>query len=241
MNRDAWDFTLLIVILSPIIYFTSTITVWRSRHATDEIVCAEDPSEQCYSYDNWDIFKFNYLWWTTWFFFGLHFSYTDSPAFGGVLSFSFAFDEMADWTITHWIVTAGIGVAGLVVGILIIIKAAAIGMIRWYTLQFLVVVALFGFIIFMFPNRTTHLHHWSTSLIILLFLGSPDMLTAGIHGFMNALVVEGGAFWGYDGVWRFPNTRLLLRQGLEVRGAKIEEIGKEEEADIAQGNILVIL
>ena len=131
--------------------------------------------------------------------------------------------------------TAGVAVLGVVVAILLIIKANAIGMIWWYTLQFFMIVALFVLMIFLFPNRTTHIHHWSVGLIVLLFLGSSDLLTAAIHAFLNALVVEGGAFWGYDGVWRFPETRLLLRHGQEVRAAKIEKIQMEQEDDIAQG------
>ena len=55
INQNRWDFTLLIMILSPLIFYTSTIMTWRSRHAVDKIVCAEDELESCHSYDAWEL------------------------------------------------------------------------------------------------------------------------------------------------------------------------------------------
>ena len=205
-NRDAYDFTFLIMVLSPLAFFTSTITLWRSRHAIDNIVCTEDTIGPCESYSRIDIFKFNYLWWTIWFFIGLHFTYKDSEDFSSIFSFSFAFDEFETLTLASWMVIVALGVIAVGFMIFEIIKVVAMGMIRWYSCQFLLLIALFGFMILMFPNRTTHPHHWTMGLIISSFCSSPDLLTAAVHGLCIGLMVEGGAAWGYDFVWKLPEV-----------------------------------
>ena len=207
-NVDTFDFTVLIMIITPLVFFNSTITLWRSRHAIDEIKCAEDENELCYSYSRWDVFSFNYFWWTSWYFFGLHTSYKDAEIFEGVFSFAISFDEIADWSITTWIVISVTSVLGVFGMIYLGIKIKAMGMIRWYSCQFLLLVALIGLMIPFFPNRTTHIHHWTMGMIATTFLSSPDFITAAIHGIMNGMMVEGGATWGYDFVWKRSDLSL---------------------------------
>ena len=70
-NMNRWDFFILIMVVSPFVFYSSTLVTWCSRHAIDRLVCAEDDLAECHSYEDWEVFKFNYLWWTTWFFIGL--------------------------------------------------------------------------------------------------------------------------------------------------------------------------
>ena len=66
-------------------------------------------------------------------------------------------------------------------------------MLLYYLYQLLLILSIFGIMMIAFPNRTLHLHHWLIGLIFTTFLSSPDLLTAALHGFCNAIMVEGGA------------------------------------------------
>ena len=70
-NMNRWDFFAATAILGPFVFITTAIVTWRSRHSIDNLICGEDEFDSCQSYTNLDCFKYNYFWWTTWFFIGL--------------------------------------------------------------------------------------------------------------------------------------------------------------------------
>ena len=84
LNQDNWDLFMTIFILSPIVYWSSVLMTWRSRHAIDQHVCnhwIHRYYTDCQSYDDWEVFKFNYFVWTTAFFCGMQYTYLDRGAF----------------------------------------------------------------------------------------------------------------------------------------------------------------
>ena len=101
----------------------------------------------------------------------------------------------------------------------------------------------------MFPDRTTHLHHWVCGLIFCTFLSSPDLLTAALHGFCNAIMVEGGAHWGYDFVWKRKawwqrRQRLMTKtEGKEDHkvSQEIKTVILGDDQGLGTGDVLIIL
>lgn len=77
-NMNRFDFFAATVILGPFVFMTSAIVTWRSRHSIDNLICSEDEMESCQSYSNMDCFKYNFFWWTSWYFIGLQFTYIQS-------------------------------------------------------------------------------------------------------------------------------------------------------------------
>ena len=79
-DGNLFDLFAVIMIISPLVFFSSVIVTWRSRHAIDEIICtdAQIKAFDCQSFANWEVFIFNFFWWTSFFFIGLQWTYLDT-------------------------------------------------------------------------------------------------------------------------------------------------------------------
>ena len=170
-NQNKWDFFCLVTIVSPFVFYTSTIVTWRSKHSIDRSICSPDELDQCSSYEYWEVIKFNYLWWTVWYAIGLQFYYK-GRAGDGLFNFSFSTDDIPTWGVSQWVILA-LGVSGvLIFSIFVLVKMNAAGVLRWYAIWFLGLALLHVVMIYTFPNRVSHIHHWHYGMIMCTFLCS---------------------------------------------------------------------
>ena len=50
-------------------------------------------------------------------------------------------------------------------------------------------------------TRDLHLHHYTISMTLVVFLGIQRPIFSFLCGLNNGVMVEGGARWGYDPIW----------------------------------------
>lgn len=108
---------------------------------------------------------------------------------------------------------------------------------RFYAILLGFIVLFYVVITFAYPSRILHVHHWTIGLTMAIFLCNQDWITAGMHGFFNGLCVEGGAHWGFDGVWlRKPepvpdNEDELSENVMEESKTRVEGVDKSALKD----------
>ena len=73
-DGNRFDLFVTLLMLSPLLFFTSVLVTWRSRHAIDQLSCTSAEIEElsCQSFSYWDVLAFNFFWWTVFFVLGLH-------------------------------------------------------------------------------------------------------------------------------------------------------------------------
>ena len=108
-----------------------------------------------------------------------------------------------------------LGIFGWITYIIILIETW-----RFYAILLGFVVLFYVVITFAYPERIIHFHHWTIGLTMAIFLCNQDWITAGMHGFFNGMCVEGGAHWGFDGVW--------LRKPEPVPEEEQEKVNEEQ-------------
>lgn len=78
----------------------------------------------------------------------------------------------------------------------------AIGILKWYICW---AIFLLGFIVLktklQSKTHTLHIHHYFWASIIVSFLCYQSIFVTLASAFFNAVVLEGGAHWGFDPVW----------------------------------------
>jgi hypothetical protein len=65
------------------------------------------------------------------------------------------------------------------------------------------VIFLFMFIFTMsyIFSKSTHVHHYTISLIIMSLCGHHNFLITAVHAFFNGMYIEGSARWNQDPNW----------------------------------------
>jgi len=56
--------------------------------------------------------------------------------------------------------------------------------------------------VFNAQGRTFHLHHWTLGFVFTTYLSYPNWLFSILHGIACGVMIDGGARWGWDDVWK---------------------------------------
>jgi len=82
-----------------------------------------------------------------------------------------------------------------------------VGVLKWY----LVLMAAWFIGIYLNTKRVKpqgrylHIHHYCIGFIVMSLICYQSVFLSMVHAFFNGLFIEGGARWGFDAIWEYPD------------------------------------
>lgn len=166
----------------------------------------------CRTYNDDEIFHYNYFIWTFGLFLGLQWTHMGQ----GILAhFVLSWDTMKNWPAVLW---------GVFVALIIFILSLLAIMFVHYKAAH--VLTQYGIWIIVIPSwfyymgrgcKNIHVHHYLLMMIILSFLSYQDAFITLISGYFNGVMIEGASNYGYDPVFE--------------RGEKVDEAIEKIKAE----------
>ena len=116
--------------------------------------------------------------------------------------FTFSSDSIPTWPWWFFLLTGS-----FVVGLIFLVSNLVH---LWFFSSLLVgflyithMVCLFSFIFVMsyIFSKSTHVHHYTISLVLMSFCGHHNFLITAVHAFFNGMYIEGSSRWNQDPNW----------------------------------------
>ena len=195
-HESRCDFVMT-VLMAPLFYFIGNNVAMRAEYDMTENSQNKHDDDPDYSY--WECISYNMSLWATAFAFGLQFTHFDVSFMRG---FSLSPEHIRRWNGGIWtvaIVLLIIMLGGL--GYLIYLWNSA-GIV-WAFFAILGVELIFFVTVTCVLKRThyLHVHHYTWAMMCLPLLSLQAGFATFLCGWINGVMIEGGARWGYDPIW----------------------------------------
>ena len=179
----------------------------------------------CKVYTFLEVFKYNILFWTLPFFFGLNFTHLDK---GPLNKFSLDPKDMKTWGIGLWILfICMILLLGFIVT-LIFSAYYAMGILSYYIAYAIALFTLMAWKtkIAKSKGKNIHIHHYTLALILMSFNSIQNPYLTVVHGFLHGMFIEGSCRWGLDAIWTYdePSDEVTHQQNLNLLRFKQSQV-----------------
>jgi hypothetical protein len=158
------------------------------------------PTPTCKEYSNWEVFKYNFLFWCTGFMVGVNFTHADIKP---IQRLTLDPKVIATWGVGKWILALVL----LALICLILLNLGyhymSMGLVYYYIAWGLFIYAAMKWNTKRQKenNKHIHIHHYFVALVLMSFIQLQNPLMSNIHGFFHGMFIEGGCRWGYDPIW----------------------------------------
>ena len=201
-NKLASYSTFLYTLLyAPFLYFIGPIIVLRSPTSLSSKICEVDDKhcmDKPYSLTN--CFLFDVCCWSIGYQIGLHFTFFKYMRLKG---FNLVPHQMKEWPAKNWIFfcCCAVFVIGVVATLIYHYVMSKVAL--YYLCAILLIIALILIpAILLRKTMYVHVHHYNFGMLWVVLIGYQSYFFAVIAGVANGMMIEGGAVYAYDPVFK---------------------------------------
>jgi hypothetical protein len=202
LNKFAnYNSLLAVLVLTPLLFVTSTMMVLRSKDSLSDLACSEQ-SDSCVGrpFSWYDCYKCNVFAWTGGYVYGLCITYWKLCK---LKNFHLVPSQMRLWSYTNWSVFSAvlsIALAATFVSAYCYVQAGLFIVYSLLLLLFFVYLAVRAYL--QHDTHTLHVHHYNIGMLFLVMITCQNYFLAIFSGIANGWMIEGVTTYSFDPMFK---------------------------------------